>query len=96
MRAYDLNPQQPEMNQLRQAALALGGTVASFATYLQSFSDSIIYDQRAEVFGSEGMAAIGNDSQSSVQISNSDGVTGEKPLFLAIDTLLSLPLKTVH
>ncbi len=49
VRAYDLNPQQSEMNQLRQAALALGGTVASFATYLQSFSDSIIYDQRAEV-----------------------------------------------
>lgn len=43
------------------------------------------YDQRAEVFGSEGMAAIGNDSQSSVQISNSDGVTGEKPLFFFLE-----------
>ena len=37
------------------------------------------------MFGSEGMAAIGNDSQSSVQISNSDGVTGEKPLFFFLE-----------
>ena len=36
------------------------------------------YDQRAEVFGSDGMAAISNDSQSSTVISNAEGVTGEK------------------
>ena len=35
------------------------------------------YDQRAEVFGSDGMAAISNDSQSSTVISNAEGVTGE-------------------
>jgi myo-inositol 2-dehydrogenase/D-chiro-inositol 1-dehydrogenase len=40
------------------------------------------YDQRAEVFGSLGMAAASNDSASNVQISTADGVTGEKPLFL--------------
>lgn len=43
------------------------------------------YDQRAEVFGSLGMAAVSNDSQSSVQISNSEGVTGEKPLFFFLE-----------
>lgn len=43
------------------------------------------YDQRAEVFGSLGMAAISNDSQSSVQISNGEGVTGEKPLFFFLE-----------
>lgn len=39
------------------------------------------YDQRAEVFGSKGCAAIGNDSESSTVISTVDGVTGEKPLW---------------
>ena len=39
------------------------------------------YDQRAEVFGSDGMVAVTNDSESTAVISNKDGVTGEKPLF---------------
>ena len=43
------------------------------------------YDQRAEVFGSEGMAAISNDSQSSTVISNAEGVTGEKPMFFFLE-----------
>lgn len=43
------------------------------------------YDQRAEVFGSLGMASVSNDSQSSVQLSNSDGVTEEKPLFFFLE-----------
>ena len=38
------------------------------------------YDQRAEVFGSNGMAATGNDAYSQVVISNGNGVTSEKPL----------------
>lgn len=43
------------------------------------------YDQRAEVFGSEGMAAVSNDTQSSAVISNAQGVTGEKPLFFFLE-----------
>lgn len=43
------------------------------------------YDQRAEVFGSEGMVAVNNDSQSSAVISNADGVTGEKPMFFFLE-----------
>lgn len=43
------------------------------------------YDQRAEVFGSEGMAAITNDTQSSTVISTGSGVTGEKPLFFFLE-----------
>ena len=42
-------------------------------------------DQRAEVFGSKGMASISNDSQSSVTVSNGDGVTGEKPLYFFLE-----------
>ena len=43
------------------------------------------YDQRAEVFGSEGMAAISNDSQSNMVVSNAQGVTGEKPMFFFLE-----------
>ena len=46
------------------------------------------YDQRAGVFGSEGMAAISNDSQSNVVISNTQGVTGEKPMFFFLERYL--------
>ena len=46
------------------------------------------YDQRAEVFGSEGMAAISNASQSNVVISNTQGVTGEKPMFFFLERYL--------
>nr|WP_297703754.1 inositol 2-dehydrogenase [uncultured Butyrivibrio sp.] len=43
------------------------------------------YDQRAEVFGSKGMVANANDSQSNVILSNAEGVTGEKPLFFFLE-----------
>lgn len=43
------------------------------------------YDQRAEVFGSKGMVANANDSQSNVVLSNEQGVTGEKPLFFFLE-----------
>lgn len=43
------------------------------------------YDQRAEVFGSEGMVACENDSQSKAVLSNADGVTAEKPLFFFLE-----------
>nr|WP_300819708.1 inositol 2-dehydrogenase [uncultured Acetatifactor sp.] len=43
------------------------------------------YDQRAELFGSKGMAATANDTLSTVMISNGEGVTGEKPLFFFLE-----------
>ncbi len=43
------------------------------------------YDQRAEVFGSKGMAATSNDTQSTVVLSNAQGVTGEKPLYFFLE-----------
>ena len=43
------------------------------------------YDQRAEVFGSGGAAACGNDANSTVQVSTDAGVTGEKPLFFFLE-----------
>ena len=43
------------------------------------------YDQRAEVFGSNGMVATKNDTLSTAVISNADGVTGEKPLYFFLE-----------
>lgn len=43
------------------------------------------YDQRAEVFGSKGMAATANDAPSTAVISTKDGVTGEKPLYFFLE-----------
>ena len=54
------------------------------------------YDQRAEVFGSKGMVAISNDSQSSAVISNVDGVTGEKPLHFFLERYMAAYAKEVR
>ena len=43
------------------------------------------YDQRAEVFGSGGMAAVANDTTSSMVLSNSRGVVGQKPLYFFLE-----------
>ena len=43
------------------------------------------YDQRAEVFGSKGMAATANDTATTCVLSNVDGVTGEKPLYFFLE-----------
>ena len=43
------------------------------------------YDQRAEVFGSKGMIACENDSQSTAVLSNADGVTAEVPLHFFLE-----------
>lgn len=43
------------------------------------------YDQRAEVFGSDGMVSVSNDAASSAVISNAAGVTGEKPLHFFLE-----------
>lgn len=47
------------------------------------------YDQRAEVFGSNGMVMNVNDSQSNAVISNADGVTGEKPMFFFLERYMA-------
>jgi len=43
------------------------------------------YDQRAEVFGSEGAAICGNDRQSNAQLWDDKGEAGEKPLFFFLE-----------
>lgn len=53
------------------------------------------YDQRAEVFGSKGMAAAENDSASTVRVSDESGVSGEKPLYFFLERYLQAYAKEV-
>lgn len=43
------------------------------------------YDQRAEVFGSKGAVATGNDSPSTAIISTETGIVSEKPLYFFLE-----------
>ncbi|MBC8447861.1 MAG: inositol 2-dehydrogenase [Chloroflexi bacterium] len=43
------------------------------------------YDQRVEVFGSEGMVAVTNDTPDSALVSDSTGVHGSLPLFFFVE-----------
>lgn len=43
------------------------------------------YDQRAEVFGTEGALEIANDTGSSAVFSGKDGIVSEKPLFFFLE-----------
>ena len=46
------------------------------------------YDQRAEVFGSRGCIAIGNDTPSTPVLSTADGIQQEKPLWFFLERYL--------
>jgi len=54
------------------------------------------YDQRAEVFGSKGMVATANDTESSAVLSTADGVTGEKPLYFFLERYMQSFAKEVN
>jgi uncharacterized protein (TIGR00375 family) len=48
MEAYELDVAEPGLIRLRELALTFGTSLASFAAHLQTFSDSVLYDERAE------------------------------------------------
>lgn len=54
------------------------------------------YDQRAEVFGSKGMVATANDTESSAVLSTAEGVTGEKPLYFFLERYMQSFAKEVN
>lgn len=43
------------------------------------------YDQRAEIFGSDGQVTVGNDTASNIAISNCEGVAKEKPVLFFLE-----------
>ena len=54
------------------------------------------YDQRVEVFGSEGMIEVSNDTVSSAVISTTEGVTGEKPLHFFLERYMQSYAKEIQ
>lgn len=54
------------------------------------------YDQRAEVFGSKGMVATKNDTNSSAILSTEVGVIGEKPLYFFLERYMDSFAKEVE
>lgn len=54
------------------------------------------YDQRAEVFGSEGMVVTANDTGSSAMLSTAVGVTGEKPLYFFLERYMQSFAKEIN
>lgn len=54
------------------------------------------YDQRAEVFGSEGMVVTANDTGSSAMLSTAGGVTGEKPLYFFLERYMQSFAKEIN
>jgi superfamily I DNA/RNA helicase len=45
---YRFDPAQPDLVRLRELALTFGRSLPDFASHLQRFSDSVLYDPRAE------------------------------------------------
>ncbi len=45
---YHLDPQQPDLVRLRQLSFTFGADLPACAAHLQTFSDSVLYDARAE------------------------------------------------
>lgn len=54
------------------------------------------YDQRAEVFGSGGMAASANNTPNAAVYSGADGVCSEKPLYFFLERYMDSFIAEMH
>ena len=80
-----VDPAIGEAGDVDTAVITLKMEIGAIAVIDNSRRAAYGYDQRAEVFGSAGMAATSNDTLSSMVLSNADGVTGEKPLYFFLE-----------
>ena len=80
-----VDPAIGEQGDVDTAIITMKMTCGALAVIDNSRRAAYGYDQRAELFGSRGMAATSNDTLSSVVISNAEGVTGEKPLYFFLE-----------
>lgn len=67
------------------AILSLKLSTGTLAAIDDSRRSAYGYDQRAEVFGSAGSAAIGHDTPSTLVVSHDAGITSEKPLYFFLE-----------
>lgn len=80
-----VNPKIGEAGDVDTAIISMKLANGALAVIDNSRKAEYGYDQRAEVFGSKGQVQVANDAASTVVISNSDGVFGEKPLYFFLE-----------
>ena len=80
-----VDPAIGEAGDIDTAVITMKMSNGAIATIDNSRKAVYGYDQRAEVFGSRGMAMTGNDAASTCIISNAQGVTGEVPLHFFLE-----------
>lgn len=80
-----VDPAIGEAGDIDTAIITMKMSDGSIAVIDNSRKAAYGYDQRAEVFGSGGMAANKNDSASTCVISDENGVRGEKPLYFFLE-----------
>lgn len=80
-----VDPAIGEAGDIDTAIITMKMTDGSIAMIDNSRKAVYGYDQRAEVFGSKGMAASKNDTESTCVISGEDGIIEEKPLYFFLE-----------
>ncbi len=76
-----INPAYLTIGHIDTATTTLRMRSGKQVTILNSLRAAFGYDQRIEVLGSLGQAAVGNVAQNLVVVSAADGIVGEKPLW---------------
>lgn len=84
-----VNPEIGEAGDIDTAIITLRLANGAIAVIDNSRKAAYGYDQRAEVFGSKGQAAVTNDAASTAVISTENGVTGEKPLYFFLERYMA-------
>lgn len=91
-----VDPAIGEAGDVDTAVITLQMENGSIAVIDNSRKAAYGYDQRAEVFGTKGMAAIANDAPSTTVLSTDAGITGEKPFFFFLERYLPAYAKEIE
>lgn len=91
-----VDPAIGEAGDVDTAVITLKMENGSLAVIDNSRKAAYGYDQRAEVFGSKGMVATANDTESSAVLSTADGVRSEKPLYFFLERYMQSFAKEVN
>ncbi len=80
-----VNPEIGKLGDVDTAITTLKLANGAIAVIDNSREAAYGYDQRAEVFGSKGMVAVANDTDSTAVVSTNGGVVAEKPKFFFLE-----------
>lgn len=80
-----IDPKIGEEGDIDTAVITLSYANGALGTIDNSRKAVYGYDQRVEVFGSEGMVAVSNNAPDSAVVSNAGGIHGSLPLFFFME-----------